>query len=208
MFKYLVRLFEEIFPFLQYSFNKNRLQEQCDLENILSEKKFMKYAELPENLLRERLNEEHERASRIDEKTFKLTLSLSVGLSILGSFVAFFAKSVWANETIIILGIGIFYLLVAGFIALGALKTLPFYGYGTNFALQIQTNTKTVLADALARQETMNLIRHLRNEAAYQTLRNGLSMIFIGIILLFAILIVETTEICESNKSFMFLNKG
>lgn len=208
MFKYLVRLFEEIFPFLQYSFNKSRLQEQCDLENILSEKKFMKYAELPENLLRERLNEEHERASRIDEKTFKLTLSLSVGLSILGSFVAFFAKSVWANETIIILGIGIFYLLVAGFIALGALKTLPFYGYGTNFALQIQTNTKTVLADALARQETMNLIRHLRNEAAYQTLRNGLSMIFIGIILLFAILIIETTEICESNKSSMFLNKG
>lgn len=201
VFRFLARLFEEIFPFVQYLISKSCLQRQCCKNDILSDKKFMKYTALPENHLRERLNDEHERASKIDEKTFKLTLSLSIGLSILGSFVAFFAKSMWANEVIVILGIGIFYVLVAGFIALGALKTLPLYGYGTNFTLEVQANNITVLADALARQETINLIRHLRNESAYQTLRNGLFMIFVGIVLIFTTLILETTKICESNNS-------
>ena len=66
--------------------------------------------------------------------------------------------------------------------ALGALRTFPTYGYGTQFLLQQRENTETVLADALARQETMNNIRHLRNETAYAALRNGLLFLFAGII--------------------------
>ena len=72
--------------------------------------------------------------------------------------------------------LGLFYLLVASYMALGALRTLPKYGYGTEFILkksQGSTQEVEILADALARQECMNIIRHLRNETAYQALRNG-----------------------------------
>ena len=73
----------------------------------------------------------------MDEKTFKLTLSLSVGLTVLGSTAAFLTKVI-SSATIqtlltIVIGIGLSYVLVAGFVALGALRTLQTYGYGTQF---------------------------------------------------------------------------
>ena len=78
---------------------------------------------------------------------------------------------------------GLLYVLLAGFVALGALRTLPSYGYGTQFLLP-QKDDQKVLAEALARQETMNIIRHLRNETAYQALRNGFwLLLFVGILI-------------------------
>ena len=62
-----------------------------------------------------------------------------------------------------------------------ALRTLPSYGYGTRFLLDQSVDPPQILADALARQETMNVVRHLRNEAAYQAMRNGLLFLFAGI---------------------------
>ena len=91
-----------------------------------------------------------------------------------------------------IIGLGLFYVLAAGFVALGALRTLPSYGYGTQFMLQQQGNTQTILADALARQETMNIIRHLGNETAYQALRNGLLLLFVGILIFAATLTYQS----------------
>ena len=132
----------------------------------------------------------------MDEKTFKLTLSLSVGLTVLGSTAAFLTKVI-SSATIqtlltIVIGIGLSYVLAAGFVALGALRTFPTYGYGTQFLLQQRENTETVLADALARQETMNNIRHLRNETAYAALRNGLLFILAGIIVFAATIVYQS----------------
>ncbi|MYG65100.1 MAG: hypothetical protein F4206_00005 [Gammaproteobacteria bacterium] len=177
------RIFEEIFPFFQYIINSNILRKKSGRKDILSFPEFQEYVNLSEEQLTIRLKEERERAAFIDDKTFKLTLSLSIGLSILGLTAAFLAKAFFADVVILIFGIGIFYILVAGFLALGALRTIPSFGYGTDFMLKSQDNPLSVLADSLARQETMNLIRHLRNEAAFQTLRNGLFMIFLGIFL-------------------------
>ena len=177
------RIFEEIFPFFQYKINSNTLRKKSGRKDILSFPEFQEYVNLSEEQLTIRLKEERERAAFIDDKTFKLTLSLSIGLSILGLTAAFLAKSFFADVVILIFGIGIFYILVAGFLALGALRTIPSFGYGTDFMLKSQDNPLSVLADSLARQETMNLIRHLRNEATFQTLRNGLFMIFLGIFL-------------------------
>lgn len=85
-----------------------------------------------------------------------------------------------------------FYVLSAGFVALGALRTLPSYGYGTRFLLQQEDNAPSTVADALARQELMNNIRHLRNETAYQALRNGLILLFVAILLFAATLAYQT----------------
>jgi len=127
----------------------------------------------------------------MDDRTFKLTLSLSIGLTILGSTAAFLVKAVQStiiqSTLTIVIGVGLFYVLAAGFIALGALRTFPTFGFGTQFILR-QGNTPNALADALARQEVMNIIRHLRNETAYQSLRNGLFLLFAGILIFAATL--------------------
>ena len=174
------RIFEEVFPFFSYCRNRSRLEKRRACLNILDLKMFADYEKLSPEQLTRRLDDEHQRASAIDEKTFKMTLSLSVGLTIIGLTTAFLTKPEFDGAILIVLHLpvvlGLFYLLVAVYMALGALRTLPKYGYGTEFVLmKLQENTRKakILADALARQECINTIRLLRNETAYQALRNG-----------------------------------
>jgi hypothetical protein len=72
-------------------------------------------------------------------------------------------------------------MLMAGITALGAIKTLTTYGYGTDHLLNQKKIGDSYLAEALYAQERMNIIRHLRNESAYQSLRNGFLMLFIAL---------------------------
>ena len=202
----IARLFEEIFPFGQYIRNVKRLRKRCKRTDILREEMFIEYETLESNLLKRRLEEERQRASALDEKTFKLTLSLSVGLAVLGSTAAFFAKGVWVDIVVAAIGIGVSFVLGAGFVALGALRTLPSYGYGTQFLLQKRENENMILADALARQESMNQIRHLRNETSYQALRNGLLLIFGGIALIFVTEVFEPTGIDQTDSALQTEN--
>lgn len=185
----LARLVEEIFPFLPYLTRARQLQQRRECRDILKQRAFVDYVSLSVEQLNERLKEERARASALDDKTFKLTLSLSVGLTVLGITATFLIKLVASPSfqvlLTVIIGVVLFYVLSAGFVALGALRTLPSYGYGTEFLLQQRVGTLNVIAEALARQELMNTIRHLRNETAYQALRNGLILLF-GSLLLFA----------------------
>ena len=180
---------EELFPFVHYLSRSHRQLRRCSVENILNNKGFSDYETLPKDQLERRLKEERQRASAMDEKTFKLTLSLSVSLTVLGSMAAFVTNAI-SSATVqatltILFGVGLFYALAAGFTAVGALRTQRTYGYGTAFLLEQQReqDAPRILADALARQETMNIVRHLRNETAYQALRNGLLMLFAGILI-------------------------
>lgn len=190
------RIAEELFPFAHYLLRQRRLRRRSESEDILNEQQFAGYSALSAQQLTQRLDEERQRGSAMDEKTFKLTLSLSVGLTVLGSTAAFLVKAVSSaavqTTLTIIIGLGLFYVLAAGFVALGALRTFPSYGYGTQFLLQQQGNAQNVLADALARQETMNNIRHLRNETSYQALRNGLFLLFVGILIFAAMLAYQS----------------
>lgn len=78
--------------------------------------------------------------------------------------------------------LSIFYSMSAGFTAIGALKTLPTYGYGTDFIIKGK-NDISVLVHALASQEKMNIIRHLRNESSYQSLRNSMASLFMALLI-------------------------
>ncbi|MFN3627700.1 MAG: hypothetical protein ACK4S3_07450 [Parvibaculum sp.] len=197
---FLLRLVEELFPFPHYFVRARRQRRRCECPDILKKPDFKDYPTLSAEQLNERLKEERVRASALDDKTFKLTLSLSVGLTVLSSTAAFLIRavtspSIQATLTIAI-GMALFYVLSAGFVALGALRTLPSYGYGTYFLLQQQSGTPNVVADALARQERMNNIRHLRNETAYQALRNGLILLFVALLVFAATLVYQ--DLCPA----------
>ena len=185
----LSTIFEEVCPFVHYVFRCRRLRRRAEAVDILDNRGFATYGRLSPDELRERLGEEHTRARAMDEKTFKLTLSFSVGLTIVGLATSSLVDTVSGVTSQVVLasflGLGTLFVLAAAFLALGALRTLPTYGYGTGFLLELQQteNEHNVLADALARQETMNTVRHLRNEAAYQALRNGLALVACGLCL-------------------------
>jgi hypothetical protein len=176
---------EELFP---YPFYWVRKREQ--LKKIRSQRigavngPKADYHKLSERELTNRISEERERAKAMDDKTFKMTLSLTFGMTVLGSTASLLVKNVpfvSIQITIAILAaLSILYSLSAGLIALGALKTMPSYGYGTDFLLEAKED-KTVIVESLASQEGMNLIRHLRNECTYQSLRNGFMCLFLAL---------------------------
>ena len=186
------RVFEEILPFVPFLTRASQQRRRSESGDILECPQFAGYGSLPEDQLEGRLGEERKRAQLLDEKTFKLTLSLSIGLTVVGSTAVPLIRVLSGPGMQLIvgacIGLGLFYVLAAGFVALGALRTMRSYGYGTRFLLELpkQDNRQIYLAAELARQETMNLIRHLRNETAYQALRNGLYFLFAAIMVSFA----------------------
>lgn len=181
------RITEELFPFVHYLVHAKRLRAKAASDDPVSGQEYADYPSLSETQLKDRLTEERSRAAALDDKTFKLTLSLSLGLTVLSSTTAYISSHIvllpisLAITTIIALSL--FYTLVAGLLALSALRTLPSYGYGTRLLLEQKTPNTASLAAHLVRQEIMNLIRQVRNEAAYQALRNGLVLLFVALLL-------------------------
>ena len=189
----LKRMLEEVFPFFAYCRNCSCVERRLALPDILVCKMYADYVALSPEQLAHRIKEEHVRASVLDEKTFKMTLSLSVGLTILGLAIGFFAKTEYSGivrmALFVPIALSLPYLLVAGYLAIGALRTVPKYGYGTHFVLKSQEGGQNArilfLAQSLACQECMNNKRHLRNEASFQALRNGFALLGLWILIFF-----------------------
>ena len=185
------RVIEEIFPFGHYVLSSRKLGRKVHSPDILSDQKLEEYCRLSEEQLEKRLEEEHQRALVMDEKTFKMILSLSLEVTVLSSTAVLFPKVVsftsWIQAALNgILVIGLLYFLLAVLVMLGTFRTRPLYGYGTEFLLQQQKKKacrKRVQAEALARQESTNLGCHLRNETAYMSLRNIFLLIFTGTVI-------------------------
>jgi len=192
----LKTLVEEIFPFLFYWARKRQQLKRVDSKELGAiDGPEARYHKLSEDDLNRRILEERERARAMDDKTFKMTLSLTLGLTVLGSTTSILVKTI-PFETIQIAvaamaALSIFYSLSAGLISMGALKTLPSFGYGTDFLLEAKED-KAVLVSSLVSQEVMNLVRHLRNECAYQSLRNGFLCLFTALALFAGALAYDT----------------
>ena len=186
------RFLEEMFPFVSYLASSRRQRRRSESSEILNEKEYVNYSNIPEDKIEERLKEEYQRALAIDEKTSKLTFSLSIALTFVGAIMIFlksivFSVAMQTNLSVpmnFLIFFGLFYCIIAGLVALGALRTAPRHGYGTSLLLKQAESRKKILAESLARQEISNLVRHLRNEAAFQSLRNGL-LFFIVVIVMF-----------------------
>ena len=192
---HIPRFIEELFPFLSYLLYSRRQKRLSNSDTILNNAKYMNYSKLPEDKIKERIKEEHQRVLAMDEKTSKLMFSFSLALTFLGATIAFLKYAIFpmATQTRLseiisfLVALGLFYCITAGLLAMGALRTAPLHGYGTPLLLKRGIDRKVALAKSLARQEIINSIRHLRNEAAFQSLRNGL-LLFIATIIIFAII--------------------
>lgn len=170
------RALEEAFPFLPYIAYACRTVRKANGE--AAPEQATSFEQLSEAELGARLQEERQRGAAMDEKTFKMTLSLTFALTILGTLSPLLLERIQASHLRTICGtmiaLTIFYALAGGFLALGAMRTLTSYGYGTITLPRNKPGARRRLfADALARNELIGLVRHMRNEAAYQSLRNG-----------------------------------
>jgi hypothetical protein len=182
------RALEELVPIIFLYTRDRRLKKRETDPTILNNPSFVGYGGLTVEQADERLKEERTRAAALDEKTFKLTLSLAIGLTVVGTAITALIEKVPGPVSRLAiatgLAIAITYILLGGVLALGAMRTLPAYGYGTAFLIQkTAAGSVTPLIESLARQETSNNRRHLRNEAALQMLRNGFLVLlaaFIG----------------------------
>jgi hypothetical protein len=186
MMDFIKIMFEEIFPFFSFLRNKHKKLRKIKTVDV-SREKIKEYSILPVEKLHHRLSEEHERASTIDEKTTKFTLGLSVSLTILSAASGTLAKLLPDNNLnfmiIFLCGLSSIFMLIAGIISLGALKTLPKYGYGTKHEILAEQQGAKHIANALFLQEEINIVRHLRNESAYQCLRNGFFLLLLALII-------------------------
>ncbi len=182
------RFVEEILPFAFFYVRVKRILEKAADPDIGSKNgEYGEYHQLDTESLCERLKEEHERGKSIDEKTVKFTVSISIALTIIGSISGYLSKVLESGALKMLVssasGFSVLYTITGGILALGALKTLPTYGYGTDFVIKAKNDNK-IRITALAAQEKINTARHLRNEAAYQCLRNGFIIILIPVVLL------------------------
>lgn len=129
-----------------------------------------------------RLLEEHKRGSKLDEKTYKITTVISIGITIVGILTAQAIKIVDNNVIMnllkILIQIAIIYGVAASFVSIGAVRALPQYGFGTEFVMK-QKEDVFIALKALRSQEAINITRQLRNECAYLLLRNSYYLIIL-----------------------------
>lgn len=188
-------MLEEIFPFPFYWVRRRRHLDRISSDDFGNgQTAFSSYHKLSKEELFGQIKEERERAKSMDDKTFKMTLALTFAMTVLGSTTSLLIGNVpfQIMRTLVasLAALTIFYSLTAGFIALGAIRTMPSYGYGTNFLVNAKRN-KSAIVTALASQEAMNIIRHLRNECAYQALRNSFIFLFLALSLFAGSIVVK-----------------
>ena len=176
-------LVEEFLPFCAYYKYRSKLLNDAD--NTYSESgtdndTLSSCRTLDQDTINTRIEEEHERAKYIDEKTVKFTLTTTIALTLLSSTSPFLlqkvTQGVFLSCSITLSGVSVLYMLIGGLISLGALTTLPHYGYGTHYLINAR-NDQDAKIHALVAQEKVNLVRHCRNEAAFQCIRNGLLLL-------------------------------
>jgi hypothetical protein len=165
------------------------------------------YRLLPEDQLRERILEERDRAKSLDEKTSHMTLAFTLALAVVGAAAAL-VKGLTPSASIVLINIGIIisaiYILLGGCLALAGLRTLPQFGYGTGFRIAVKeaSDLRHVYVDHLLRQEKANQLRQIRNEAAFQSLRNGFVVFVVVLIIYLLAFRAGSTAGCEDCVMF------
>ncbi len=178
MYKFL----EETLPFIPYCANRRKILAK--LESMKDSTDLSSYHTLSKEEVLNYIKKEHERADLIDSKTVKFTLTLAIVSVIISSTSTFVSKELpYGSLATILLVLSVAYMLIGVLISLGALGTLPKYGYGASFAVKAKIDNRFMYF-ALEAQEKINNLRHLRNEAAYQCVRNGFYLIIASYLLI------------------------
>lgn len=176
------RVFEEILPFISLLTNMRTVRKKPTPETLIK-----RYSTLSEQTLLDRIKEEQNRGTNIEDKTFKFHGSLAIGLTLINSTLFLLAGKITCPRiqlfVNVLISCSVLYLFIGAFIALYGIKTHQVYGYGTEFLVQLKDgNSVEICATALVNQEKENCIRHLLNEASFQSVRNGLICFFLAIL--------------------------
>jgi hypothetical protein len=148
------------------------------------------YAHAEEGDLREALLAEQSRGLALDEKTFRHSASIATALTVASAATTAVAQlltsSGWKLAALACTAPAIFYVMIGGLLGYGATRTLQMFGIGMGFTMARNSAGPVmkpyVLAEALACQEAMNLIRGVRNEAAFLSMRNGFFFVALAVL--------------------------
>lgn len=213
-----IHITQEVLPFLHLKGIYDRKLQ--DTDKVLNDK-YSYYFKLEEEVISNRLKEEHQRSQKIDDKTSKFTLGLSICLTVLGVSATVVAKLLPAHElkylVVVFLSICSLYMLLGGIISLGAFKLMPTYGYGTLYEYRKSKNGTSEIVKALIGQENINLVKQVRNQVAYLCIRNGFVMLLTSLLTLSSILThsaysnisqkEESTKTVSNNESVSMVIK-
>lgn len=156
----LSRVIEEVVPFFHYMHYRRRFLKEASAADETGAA--ASYEKLSEGELKSLLKDERARGASVDEKTFKLTLSLTFALTIMGTVSATLLNGsdvlLLRSVAGTLLALVVFYALGAGFVALGAMRTLPSHGLGAYPDLKDKPGARReFLATSLARNEKIGL---------------------------------------------------
>jgi len=139
--------------------------------------------------LKEALLAEQTRGIALDEKTFKHAASIATALTVASAATTAVAQLLmgpdWKFAVVACSILAIMYVVSGGLLGFGATRTMPTFGVGMRFTIAQNSESLAmkplVLAEALACQESMNLIRAARNEAAFMSMRNGFLFVVMAV---------------------------
>ena len=179
------RVIEEVFPFVVWWMNRRKIEKRMECEPRNRQPTYAEYTALRPRELRLLLSQQHDRAMPVDDKTFRWAALVSIAAALLVLSFTTLRSSVESEEVRVLIVAGyavvVFYLLGATYLMLEAMRTAVTHGYGTRFELGIRARKGKERRDFIAlmlwKEEQMNLLRVLRNEATFQTLRNVLFML-------------------------------
>lgn len=199
------RILQEIFPFPAYWRLRWNIAKKLQWDSLSVDKSapdalistVADYKKLSVKGLEDGLEGEHKRALALDEKTFKHAASIATALTLTSAVSAATSQlisNVYFAFAVFVLSIlSAFYVVAGGLLGFGAARTLRTYGVGTRHRLALegarQSAKANLLAECLARQEQVNLIRVARNEVAFMSIRNGLILLVFAVaVLMFGLL--------------------
>lgn len=191
-------LVEQALPFIKYLRFRSRTMSELETHilglpfssgPILDSIKYYSHAEASD--LREALIAEQSRGIALDEKTFKHSSSIATALTVASAATTAIAQvltsSEWKVATVACTAPAICYVVIGGLLGFGAIRTLPTFGIGIRFMIAQNSETAAMrplkLAEALACQEAINLIRVARNEAAFMSMRNGFVFVTMAVLM-------------------------
>lgn len=184
---YIANIVEEIVPFASLSINLSKVMSNFDDDRNKQFASYDKFLSLPLERLTEYMKWEQDRAKMIDEKSNRMTTFVAVSFTVIGLVSGFLPKEVEATGLDVLVKLALFiastYLLIGGLISLSNARTQPLYGVGLRFISNLKSSKfkKKEIMSAIAHQVMVNNKRGLRNEAAYQSIRNGIFAFFISI---------------------------
>jgi hypothetical protein len=183
---------EQVFPFLAARISERRIRRQLDgLRGSAAESDASSFRDLSEELLTKYHERERTRKREIEEKARVNVIGVSISFSILFGALGLVSDSgplvtgQLRLPIVLMISLGFFYVLLAGYASLRAVRTGEWHDLALETERQLQGGPqewrREILVECILRNRLETLIRINYFEASYLAFRNGATMLAIGI---------------------------